>query len=200
VAGAYRTDLALLFQLLQRLHRLGNRCRPVLPVRDVEVDVIGPETLQALLDFMDDGIRAEVTVHRLAVVLEEVGAFGRVPHEATLGGEHHLVAPTLDRLADDLLRPTLAIGGSRVDQADALVDRALDRGDGLLLVRPAPHPAADRPRAQPDGAGPQAARPDFPLHHVMRLHGFPPSNPRLPWPCLRPAPANSGSAPPERPG
>ena len=44
-----------------------------------------------------------------------------------------------------------AIGGRRVDARDSFVDGAVDRPDGVAVIRPAPHPSADGPRAESDG-------------------------------------------------
>ena len=114
---------------------------------DVEVDVVGAEAAQALFQLVGDRLRAEMAVHRLAVIVEEMVALGRVPDQPAFGGEHHLIAAAADRLADDFLGQALAIGGRSVNQADAFIDGSLDRRDGLSFVGAAPHPAADRPGA-----------------------------------------------------
>ena len=57
IAGADRADLAGALQVLERVHGLRDRRRRVLPVGDVEVDMVGAEPPQALLQFVDDRLR-----------------------------------------------------------------------------------------------------------------------------------------------
>ena len=189
VARADRPDLAGPLQILERAHRLGDRRRRVLPVGDVEVDMVGAEAAQALLDLVRDRVPPEVAVHRLAVLVEEVVALGGVPDEPALRGEHHLVAAAGDGLADDLLRAAHAVGRRRVDQADAGVDRGPDRGDRRGLVGAAPHPAADRPGAEADGRGADAGAADLArLHRDARVMSRAPEGRRGRWPRRAPSP------------
>ena len=109
-----------------------------------------PSRFRLCVELVDDRLAAEIAVHRLAVLVEEVVALVGVPDEPALGGQHHLVAPSGDRLADDLLRAPHAIGRRGVDQRDARVDRGADRGDRRRFVGAAPHPAADGPGAEAD--------------------------------------------------
>jgi hypothetical protein len=134
----------------ERLHGLLDGRRAIRPVRDVEIDVVGAEAPQALLHLVRDRLLAEIPVDRPAVVVEEVAALPGVPDDPALGRQHHLVAPALDRLADDLLGSALAVRRGRVDQGDTLVERGPDRGDRLRLVGAAPHPASDGPGPETD--------------------------------------------------
>jgi hypothetical protein len=51
--------------------------------------------------------------------------------------------------ADDFLGAAKSISRCGVDQIDAALDRGVNRFDRLLIVGSAPHPAANRPGAQP---------------------------------------------------
>ncbi len=141
VAQPDRADLTRLVQALERGRgalQLGARIRPV---QLIEVDGVGAQPAQRRLDLGADAPRRGVSEH-LAVA----------PCQADLGGDHDAVAQTTarQRLADDLLGATETVDRRGVDQRDALVERGLDRAHGIALVGAAPHPSADRPRAEAD--------------------------------------------------
>src|SRR5687768_10346638 len=92
-------------------------------------------------------------MHRTAVIVEEMMSLLNVPDETAFRRQHNASALSFDGFADDLLRQTLAVGRRRIDQRNALVDRGLDGVDRIAFIRAAPHPAADRPGAKPDGGG-----------------------------------------------
>ncbi|MNL40597.1 hypothetical protein D3C87_1629590 [compost metagenome] len=140
---------------------------------DVEIDIVGPEPLQALLDLVQDCVAAEIAVNRLAVLIEEVAAFLRVPDKTAFGGDHGLVAAPGQGLADDLLRAAKPVGRRGIDQRYAGIERSLDCGDGFRLVRPAPHPAADRPCAEPDRRGGNAGCTDLACQLLSAHAHFP---------------------------
>ncbi len=79
IGDSDRTDLALLFQVEKRAHRLFDRCRGVLPMCLVEVDIVGLEPLQALFDFVPYGFRAQVAMNVRAILIDKEGAFRGVP-------------------------------------------------------------------------------------------------------------------------
>ena len=62
---------------------------------DVEIDIVGPEPLQALLDLMENGIPTEITVYRLAILVEEVIALLRVPNQSAFGRDNGLIPPPM---------------------------------------------------------------------------------------------------------
>ena len=74
------------------------------------------------------------------------------PVKADLGGDDHVLTPSAlsQRLAHDLLRAAEAVGRRGIDQRDATIDRLVDDADRRRFVRSAPHPSADRPRAEAD--------------------------------------------------
>jgi hypothetical protein len=64
---------------------------------------------------------------------------GRLPlvthRHARLGGEHDVVAPACDGLADHLFRLAGAVPVGGVDEVDSALERGVDDGDGLVLGR-----------------------------------------------------------------
>jgi hypothetical protein len=107
----------------------------------VDIDDVGAQPPQRVLDLPPNALRARIAEH-LSVS----------PIEADLGGDLHLVAQATlgERLPDDLFGAAEAVYRCRVDQRYAAVDGRADRGDRLGLIRAAPHPAADRPCAKAD--------------------------------------------------
>jgi hypothetical protein len=128
-------DLALADEVGERAERLldvGVRGRAV---DLVEVDPVGAEPAQRVLDGLDDpapGAAAPVRViaHR---------------HEE-LGGEHDVVAATLEGLADDLLGLAGRVDVGGVDEVDAGVKGRVDDADRVLVVGVAP--GAEHHRAE----------------------------------------------------
>ena len=104
----------------------------------VEVDPVGPQPAQRVLDLLDDPA---------ARVAELVGVLA---HRAVdLGREHDVVAPAAgERLADDLLGLAARIDVGGVDEVDPGIERAVDDPDRLLVVGVAPCAEHHRPEAQ----------------------------------------------------
>src|SRR6266849_3346598 len=142
VADSDRTDAPVPVQRVERFRGLLEGHQGVGPVDLVDVDVLGAKTPERLADLLHDSSAARVPDH--------VGA--AAPLEANLGGQDDAIAapPALNGPADDLLGATLAISGRRVDERDPAVERRADGLDRALLVGTTPHPAADRPGAEPD--------------------------------------------------
>ena len=115
-------NLTLLLQVQQGTHGFFNRCSGILPMRLVEIDVIGFETLQAVFDFVPDGLSAQVAVNARTILIGEEAALGSVPNQTALGGQNHLVATPTDRFAHDALGKTEPIGGRRIDEVDAGIE------------------------------------------------------------------------------
>jgi hypothetical protein len=93
----------------------------------VEVDPIGSQAPQRVLD-LGDYPAARAAAH-VGVVAHR--------HEE-LGGEHDVVAASLERLADDLLRLAGRVDIGGVDEVDAGVERAVDDADRVVVVGVAP--------------------------------------------------------------
>ncbi len=91
-------------------------------MRDQHVDMVGAQTFQARLQLGSHGLRAEIAMNGLAVLLDEGTAARIVPDEAAFGHQHNLVAPACDGAADDLLCPAEPIGRGGVDQRHACVE------------------------------------------------------------------------------
>jgi hypothetical protein len=130
----------------------------VLPMRDVEVDVVRLQPRQALLYFVEDGSAAQVAVHGLAFLVEEMLALACMPDQPALGGDDGLLAAPLERLADQAFGVPQAIGRRGIDKPHAHVQGRLDGGNGSRIVPAAPHPAAHGPGAQADGFAGDAGR------------------------------------------
>src|SRR5689334_14688035 len=127
--------LSGLDQLGHRADRLLDRRFRVDAVLVVKVDVIDAEPPQRGIDCLVDVLGR--AVDRAAAVLE--------PTVAELRGDDVLVAPSGNRLADELLVRSLAVDVCGVEEVDPELERAVDRRDRLLLVgRPVPggHPHA----------------------------------------------------------
>jgi hypothetical protein len=104
----------------------------------VEVDPVGAEPPQRVLDRPDDPApRAAAAVRVLAHRHEE------------LGREHDVVAPALERLADDLLRLAGGVDVGGVDEVDAGAERAVDDADRVIVIGVAPGAEHHRAEAEP---------------------------------------------------
>ncbi len=149
LAYAEMAHLAGLDQPRHGADRLLDRHVRVDAVEIVEVDHLDSEPLQAGLAGDRDIVRPAIGEAALAI---------RPAHIAELGGEDRLVAPALQRLADELLVPAGGIGVRRVDEVEPELQRAMDGGDGFWIVRRAVlarHAVAAEPdirHAQPAGA------------------------------------------------
>jgi hypothetical protein len=108
----------------------------------VQVDPVGPQPLEALLDRIED------PAPRVAAPV------GTLAHrEVDLGGEHDVVTPSLERLSHDLLGLSRGIHVRGVDEVDPLIEatriRAVARPDRRPGLRRANHPSP-RCRNHPD--------------------------------------------------
>src|SRR4051812_4208365 len=106
----------------------------------VEVDPVGLETPQAVVDLPDD------PAARVAVLVRVVA------HAAVdLGGEHDVLAAAIGKcLADDLLRLPARVDIRGVDEVDPRVERAVDDADRVLVIGVAP--GAEHHRAETERA------------------------------------------------
>ncbi len=120
------THLAPLDQPLHRAHRVLDRHGLVHAVQPVNIDHVHAQTPQALL----------------ARLLHVVGMASGQPRwrpasqrqVAEFGGDEHLVALALERLADQLLVHAVAVGVGRDHQVDAEVDGPVNGREGFLVV------------------------------------------------------------------
>ena len=115
---------------LARPHQIGEGRQRLLdvgvrrgPVDLVEIDVVGLQAAQRGLDRLRD------PASRIALLVRIVA------HRAVhLGGQHDVVAPTLQRLADDLLRLAAAIPVGGVDEVDAEIQGLVDDADAVVVI------------------------------------------------------------------
>ena len=151
---------------------LGQRGPPLLdlrrrdrPVNLVEVDRVDPQPLQAVVGLTPYRVPLQA-VHDPAVAAFKQRALGE--HVRSLGD-------ALQRATDDLLGAAEAVGGGGVNPIDPLLERAVDRGDRLLIVlrTPAelPVPAADRPRAEADAGDLEARLAELCCLECCLVHG-----------------------------
>ena len=121
----------------------------------VEVDRVDTEPLEARLCLAQDRLALEA-VHDLPV---------RSFEERPLREHVRALLESLEGAPDDQLRVAEAVGGGGVDPVDAELERAVDRGDRVvvLLWSPAelPPAAPDRPGAEADGGDLEAGRPQL---------------------------------------
>ena len=127
IRAADVADLAGAHQVVERAQGLLDRRHRVEGVELVEVDVIGPQAAEALLD------RVDQVEPRGADV---VGA--RADAEGPLGGDEHPVAAALDRLAEDLLGQPARIDVGRVEHRQPGVEADVHQPRGLGDVAGAP--------------------------------------------------------------
>ena len=111
------------------------------PMHLIEVDHVGAQAPQRILDLLHDPLPAGVA-ERLAVA----------PVEADLGRDHRATAPAVlrERLAQNFFGPAETVDRRRIEQRDAAIERFVNGPDRLLLVGSAPHPAPDCPCSQSD--------------------------------------------------
>jgi hypothetical protein len=110
-------------------------------VHQQQVDVIGPEPLQALLaDPLDRGVAA-VELGRVS---------DRVPGDPDLADQDNVVAAPLQGTPEHLLRAAEAVVRGRVEQGHAELHRAMDGGDDLVVLGAAVARVPHLPAAEPD--------------------------------------------------
>ena len=140
-------------------HEVGQRAERLVdvgvllgPVDLVQVDPVGAEPAQAVLDFAHDPAARVAELVRV------------VAHRAVhLGREHDVVAPAAgSALPDDLLGLAARVDVGGVDEVDARVERAVDDPDALVVVRLPQAPNIIAPRQSgltltPVGRGYEAA-------------------------------------------
>lgn len=178
--------LARLHHVVQGLHGLLDRRRPVPAVDLVEVDVVGAQTAQAVVDLGHD---------RLA---GQPATVGPRPHLAVhLGGQHDLVAAgeVGQRPADDLLAGAVGIDVRGVEEVDPCLDGLPYEGPaGLLVQRPAVGTAiggAVAHTTQADAGDVETGRAEFQI-----VHGHPPYvDVRSPSPEARHRSSTAGQGP-----
>ena len=152
--GADVADLALVHEVAERRQRLLDVGARIGAVDLVEVDPVGAQPPQRVLD------RAHDPAARAALLV------GVLAHRAVeLGGEDDVVAPAAgERLADDLLGLALPVDVGGVDEVDPGVERRVDDPDRLVVIGVAP-------RAEHHRAEAELADGDAGASQLAMLHG-----------------------------
>jgi len=136
--GAERADLAGVDEIRKHPERLVDVRVRVEAVDLVEIDPVGVEPAQTVLDRLRDPAPGGSAVVR---VLTE--------RQTDLRGEHDVVAAAVGQgLADDRLRLPGRVEVGRVDEVDAGVERAVDDPDRVVVVTVAERAEHHRAEAQ----------------------------------------------------
>src|ERR1019366_5893577 len=143
-------------QLSHRTDGFLDRCRGVDPVQVIEIDVVGAEAREALLERGADLV---------------VPAESRATTTAELGGEYHVGPTPGDRPADHPLAVAGAVDVGGVDERDSQLEGTGDRRCGVLVVGPAID-SGEAHRAESDCRDHGALR-----AKTAMLHGDPPGLP-----------------------
>ena len=131
-------DLALVYEVAQRAERLVDVGVRVRAVDLVQVDPVGLQPAQRVLDLADDPPPGVATL------------VGVVSHRhVDLAGEHDAFALTCgERLANDLLGFAGGVDVGGVDEVDPGIERAVDDADALVVILGAPLAEHHRAEAQ----------------------------------------------------
>ena len=119
---ADRADLAFFHQLRHGADRILDRHIGIHAMDIVKVDIIRTKTLERCLAGLAQIVRAIVQV----AVIEAARGAVRIPHDPPFGGKHDLVAPPLDRLANELFVMAASIHVGRVQHGDTEFDRPVE--------------------------------------------------------------------------
>jgi hypothetical protein len=136
-------------------HRILDRNLGVYPVLVVDVDRVDPEALEARIACASDILGPPI--HQVALAI-------RTLHLTELGGEHHLVAPPLERSSKQLLIVAPPVHVRRVDEVHPQVQSLMDDGDRLDIVALAVG-AGHGHAPEPDGRDGQIAIPKLAVMH-----------------------------------
>src|SRR5882762_4460814 len=137
VAHTDSANLALFVKLAKRPGGLLDRNERVRPVHLVDINVVGSEPTQRILELLENALARGVAFD-----------FALSPIDADFGGNDNAVSATiLEGIAHQFFGTTKAVDGRCVDQVDAQVECGMNGTDGFFLIRSAPHPTADGPGA-----------------------------------------------------
>src|SRR5687767_10023825 len=95
----------------------------------IDVDVIGLQPAEALLDFDADRAGAQVALDRVPVPREPIASLVVAPPQPALGRDDDLVAPSADRLADQFFAMTEAVDGRGIDDVDPAIECGMNGTD-----------------------------------------------------------------------
>lgn len=126
VAIADIANLALAYDMVERVQRLFKRRERVGAVDEVEVDPIGCEPRQAFIDTEED-----VTARQA-----DAAYFWCCP-QPDLAGDDDPIAAASEQSPQDPLAGAIAIIVGGIDDVDTLVDRAVEHSCGVSLAKKA---------------------------------------------------------------
>src|SRR6266850_8076045 len=114
-----------------------DRNERVRPVHLVDINVVGSQATQRILELLENALARGVTFD-----------FALRPVDADFGGNDNAVSATiLEGIAHQFFGTTKTVNGRGVDQVDAQVECGMNGTNGFFLIRSAPHPTADGPSA-----------------------------------------------------
>ena len=145
-------DLSLADEVGERTQRLFEVDLGPRSVDLVQIDVVGAESPEAVLDLFHDPVAGVPLI---------VDALAHA--SVDLRRQHDLVPAPGDRLGDDLFRFTARIDIGRIDEIDPAVQRRLDDPDRIVVVRVAPRP--EHHRAEAVGADLDPGVAELPVLH-----------------------------------
>ncbi len=158
VADAECANLAGALKAEKNLGCFGDIDGGVGPVDLIEIDVVGVEATEAVLEFGEQARGREIGDDGGATL----AAGGRrvfAPVEAGFGGEVEILAAAMltDGLAEEFFGAAVAVDGSGVDEVDAVIDGGEEGVDGVGFRDRAPLHAAHGPGAEADARDAVAA-------------------------------------------
>src|SRR5258707_1075125 len=137
VAHPDSANFPLFIEFAKRAGGLLDRNERVRPVHLVDINVVGSEPTQRILELLENALACGVTFD-----------FALSPVDADFAGNDNAVSATiLEGIAHQFLGTTKTVNGRGVDQVDSQVECGMNGTDGFLLIRSAPHPTADGPGA-----------------------------------------------------
>ena len=155
--------MAVADERVERLQRLLDRRRGIEAVDLIEIDMVEPEPLEALLALADD-----VTARGAA----RVRTVAHRPEH--LGRDHDIVAGDAevpDRLAEDALALAAGIDIGGVDEVDAGGERGLHQRVGLFLPKLADLPPHALAAAEGHGAEAEFGHEEAAVAELAHTHG-----------------------------
>ena len=143
--------------VVERAHGVVERRARIRPVDEQHIDPVGAQAFQARVDLAED-----VGAARIAQRPELTGR--RRLHPA-LGDEDDVAPVLLERARHDLLRVPGPVGWRRVHAVHALVEGAVDRLDGIVVLDRPVAIAGHRPAAEADGGDGKSSAAEWAVAH-----------------------------------
>ena len=127
----------MLLQADQRIQSVVTVEGLIRTMEKVDVDIVGAQAAQALLDLAH---------HRDARIVEVLTSAGKHAH---LRRQHHLVTPSRNGFANHLFTAAVSVYGRGIDVVDAKLERPQNRPPRFRIIHPPVTVAAHPPRPQP---------------------------------------------------